>query len=118
MMIGPKQKNDISPHHQNFLSSLSLSFSPQVKNLGVIIDQELSLNSHIKHITKTSFFHLQNIAKVRNVLSFEDAEKLIHAFVTSRLDYCNALFSGCSNACIKNLQLIQNAAARTLTRTK
>lgn len=118
MLIGPKHLVDNSPHHQNLLKGLSLSFSPQVKNLGVIIDQDLSLNTHVKHITKTSFFHLRNIAKVRNFLSFEDAEKLIHAFVTSRLDYCNALFSGCSNTCIKNLQLIQNAAAQTLTRTK
>ncbi len=118
MMIGPKQLNNISPHHQKLLNGLSPSFSQQVKSLGVIIDQDLSLNSHVKHITKTSFFHLRNIAKVRNFLPLEDAEKLIHAFVTSRLDYCNALFSGCSNTCIKNLQLIQNAAARTLTRTK
>jgi len=118
MMIGPKQLNNISPHHQKLLNGLSPSFSQQVKSLGVIIDQDLSLNSHVKHITKTSFFHLRNTAKVRNFLPFEDAEKLIHAFVTSRLDYCNALFSGCSNTCIKNLQLIQNAAARTLTRTK
>src|SRR4029434_1185781 len=41
-----------------------------------------------------------------------------HAFITSRLDYCNALLSGCSINSIKSFQLIQNAAARTLTRTK
>ena len=31
--------------------------------------------------------HLHNIAKITNVLSKNDAEKLIHAFGTSRLDY-------------------------------
>src|SRR4029434_2008043 len=35
-----------------------------------------------------------------------------------RPEYCNALLSGCSNNSKKSLQLIQNAAARTLTRTK
>src|SRR4029434_1650828 len=39
-------------------------------------------------------------------------------FITSRLDYCNALLSRCSINSIKSLQLIQKAAARTLTRTK
>ncbi len=47
--------------------------------------------NHISHVTKTAFFHLRNIAKLRNMLSVSDAEKLVHAFMTSRLDYCNAL---------------------------
>ena len=47
-----------------------------------------------------------------------DAETLIHAFVTSRLDYCNALFSGLPSSTTSRLQLVQNAAARVLTRTK
>ena len=52
------------------------------------------------------------------MLSVHDAEKLVHAFVTSRMDYCNALLSGCANASLKPLQLVQNAAARILTRKK
>ena len=43
---------------------------------------------------------------------------MVHAFVTSRLDYCNVLLSGCTNSALKRLQLVQNAAARVLTRTK
>ncbi len=30
------------------------------------------------------------------MLSKSNAEMLIHAFMTSRLDYCNALLGGCS----------------------
>ncbi|MCJ8747469.1 hypothetical protein PDJAM_G00153810, partial [Pangasius djambal] len=56
--------------------------------------------------------------KIRNILSLSDAEKLVHAFITSRLDYCNALLSGCSSKCINKLQIVQNAAARVLTRTR
>ncbi len=43
---------------------------------------------------------------------------LIHAFMTSRLDYCNALLGGCSARLINKLQMVQNAAARLLTRTR
>ncbi|KAI3356418.1 hypothetical protein L3Q82_017633 [Scortum barcoo] len=64
------------------------------------------------------FFHLRNIAEIRHFLSQSDAEKLIHAFVSSRLDYCNSLLSGCPNKSLKTLQLVQNAAARVLTRTR
>uniref|UniRef100_A0A9J7XWR8 Reverse transcriptase n=1 Tax=Cyprinus carpio carpio TaxID=630221 RepID=A0A9J7XWR8_CYPCA len=36
----------------------------------------------------------------------------------SRLDYCNALLGGCSARLVNKLQLVQNAAARVLTRTR
>ncbi len=52
------------------------------------------------------------------MLSTSNAEILIHAFMTSRLDYCNALLGGCSARLINKLQLVQNAAARVLTRTR
>ncbi len=38
----------------------------------------------------------------------------MHAFVTSQLDYCNSLYIGASQTCVKCLQLVQNAAARLL----
>jgi len=38
--------------------------------------------------------------------------------MTSRLHYCNALFGGCPACLINKLQLVQNAAARVLTRTR
>ncbi len=40
------------------------------------------------------------------MLSMSNAEILIHAFITSRLDYCNALLGGCSARLIK-LQMVQ-----------
>ncbi len=52
------------------------------------------------------------------MLSMANAETLIHAFMTSRLDYYNALLGGCSARLINKLQLDQHAAARVLTRTK
>ncbi len=51
-------------------------------------------------------------------MSPKDAESLVYAFITSRLDYCNALFSGFPAHSISRLQYIQNSAARMLTYTK
>ncbi len=39
------------------------------------------------------------------MLSMSNAEMLIHAFITSRLDYCNALLGGCSARLINKLQM-------------
>ena len=41
-----------------------------------------------------------------------------NAFVTSRLDYCNALLSGYPDKAPNKLQLVLHTAARILTRTK
>ncbi len=87
-------------------------------DLLVILDSNLSFENHISNVTKTAFFHLRNIAKLRNMLSVSDAEKLVHAFMTSRLDYCNALLGGCPASSINKLQIVQNAAARVLTRSR
>ncbi len=48
-------------------------------------------------------------------LAVSDAEKIVHAFMTSRLDYCNKLLGGCPASSINKLQIVQNAAARVLT---
>ncbi len=55
-----------------------------------------------------SLFHLRNIAKLRIMFSVSDAEKLVHAFMTSRLDYCNALFGACPASSINKIQIVQN----------
>ncbi len=52
------------------------------------------------------------------MLSMSNVEMLIHAFMTSRLDYSNALLGGCSARLINKLQMVQNAAARVLPRTR
>lgn len=100
------------------LGSLSQYVKPIITNLGVKIDPELKLDSQIRSVVKSSFFHLRKLAKIKPILSRQDFEMVIHAFVTTRLDYCNALYVGVSMSSIARLQLVQNAAARLLTGTR
>ncbi len=50
------------------------------------------------------------------MLTVSDAEKLVHAFMTSRLVYYNALLGGCPASSIN--KIVHNAAARVLTRLR
>ena len=118
LILGPKHLREILSHDIAALDDIALASDETVRNLGVIFDPDLLFNSHLKLISRTAFFHLCNISKISQVLSQKDAEKLVHTFVTSRLDYCNSLLSGSSRKSLKTLQLVQNAAARVLTRTK
>ncbi len=120
LLIGSKNSTQYLLDHTLKLDGCTVT-SSTVKNLyifGVILDSNLYLENHISHVIKTAFFHLRNIVKLRNMFSVSDAEKLVHAFMTSRLDYCNALLGGCPASSINKLQIVQNAAARVLTRSR
>ena len=56
--------------------------------------------------------------KVRSSLTTETTETLVHAFISSRLDYCNSLLYGINDGLLKKLQAVQNAAARVTTKTR
>ncbi|KXJ14933.1 hypothetical protein AC249_AIPGENE3691 [Exaiptasia diaphana] len=88
------------------------------RNIGVIFDSEMSLVPHVNNICKTSFYHLRNISRIRKFMSVSTAEKLVHAFVTSRLDNCNSLLYGISGVHLDKLQHVLNSAARIVTLSK
>uniref|UniRef100_A0AAQ5ZK56 Reverse transcriptase domain-containing protein n=1 Tax=Amphiprion ocellaris TaxID=80972 RepID=A0AAQ5ZK56_AMPOC len=117
ILIGTPHQLKSSPISAISLSDFSIPLSSSVRNLGVIFDPHLSFEHHIQNLCKISFFHLKNISKLRPTLSLSDAEKLVHAFVSSRLDYCNALLVGIPAKSLLKLQHVQNTAARILTRT-
>ena len=79
--------------------------SSVVRNLGSYIDDKLSMNSHINKVCNASFYYLHNIRWIRKHLSRHSSETLIHAFVSSWLDYCNSLLYELPQ---------QNAAARLM----
>ena len=117
-IVGPKfLRQKLSAYMPN-IDGISITSSAVIEDLGVTLDSNLAFDAHIKNILGVSFYHLRNISKIWKMLSLHNAEKLVHAFFTSRLDYCNALLSGRANSTLKGLQVIQNAAARILTRTR
>ncbi len=118
LIIGPKNHKSNNLEQCPTLDGCSLDSSSSVRNLGVLFDSNLSFENHVSSICKTEFFHLKIISKLWPMLSMSNAEMLINAFMTARLDYFNALLSGCSPRLINKLQMVHNAAARVLTRTR
>ncbi len=118
LIIGPKNHTSNNLEHCLTFDCCSLDSSSSVRNLGGLFDSNLSFDSHISSICKTALFYLKNISKLRPMLSMTNVEMLINSTRSSRLDYCNALLGGCSARLINKLQMVQNAAARVLTRTR
>ena len=90
----------------------------QAKDLGVIIDQKLSMIPHVNNICRLASLAIRNISRIRKYLDRNTTEKLVHAFVSSKLDTCNSVLHGIPDFQISKLQHIQNAAARLVTLSK
>ena len=92
--------------------SATVPFSSAVTNLGVTIDSELRMADHIANFCKSSYFQLRQLRQIRRSLTTDARKTLVHAFISSRLDYCNSLLFGIGEGLVKKLQSVQNAAAR------
>ena len=110
--IGTRQQlSKISINELRLLSAM-VPFSSKVTNLGVIVDGELRMEEHITERCKSCYFQLRQLRQVRRSLTLDARKTLVHAFISSRLDYCNSLLSGVRDGLLKRLQSVQNAAAR------
>ena len=89
-----------------------IRFSEFVKNVGVWIDCNLSLTQHVNNIASHCYKILKDIGCIRKNLEKEHLESLVHAVITSRLDYCNCLFMNISKRNLYKLQKVQNSAAQ------
>ena len=94
IVFGSKQQLDkVSIKHIRIGSS-NISPSSHVRNLGIILDSNMTLSSHISSMCKSAYFHLRNIGLIRKYLTEQATQNLIHAFVTSRLDMGNSFLFG------------------------
>ena len=64
------------------------------------------------------FYQLRQIRSVRRALTIDAVKTLVHAFIASRVDYCNAILSDVASTHLKRLQMVMNAAARLIVRRR
>ena len=79
-------------------------------------DQSLCMVSHANAVCQSSFFHLCNIDFIRKYLTYDAAKIIIHAFVVSKLDYCNSLLYSLPSYLFRKLQHVQISTARLVNR--
>src|SRR6218665_3576959 len=97
----------------------SFTYSSSVRDLGVILDSSLTFSDHILTSTRSCYFHLRRLRAIRRSITPTVFATILHAFICSRIDYCNSLLNVLMDLLKSRLSAIQsvlNAAARLTAR--
>ena len=92
-----------------------ISPSQNCRNLGVMLNSSMSMSTHVSSICKSVRYQLRNLGFIRKYLTRSTTEKLVHALISSRLDFCNSMLHQLPNTQLARLQKLQNTAARIVT---
>ena len=111
LIVPPSVKNDIVIRG-TYINEKCIRFVKSAKNLGVILDEELSFKDQINKVVKSSFMTIRELSSIKQFLTEDQLKSAVCSFIFSRLDYCNSLYYGINSELVAKLQSVQNAAAR------
>ena len=113
VIIPPALRNTI-PIQGTFINNKCVRFVQSAKNLGVILDDELSFEKQILQTVKSCFHVIRKLSKIKAFLTYEQLRTVVCACVFSKMDYCNALYFGVNSHLISKLQSVHNSVERLL----
>ena len=118
LLIGTKQQC------LKFSDLTNLSLSNEIIPMLAILASSLSLTclSMIKStLSKSCHFHIRGIRRICHLLPLSTATALANSLVSSKLDYCNSLYSGIyftsKSQQVLQHSSIQNSLAQVITNT-
>ena len=96
------------------LNGSAISPSTSVRDLGVLLSPDMSMNGHVNKVVSECFYKLRQIKTCRRSLPIPVAISLVNCFIVSKVDYCNALLANQPELVVGRLQSVLNAAARLI----
>src|SRR6218665_55137 len=90
------------------------TFSSNVRELGVTLDSELTFADHKSLLTRSCFYQLRCLRAIRRSVSPKVFLTIVHAFICTRIDYCNSLLIGLPKTWLASVQSVLHAAARMI----
>ena len=100
------------------ISEDEVMIGQHAKNLRVLFDSDLSLSSHITSTCKAANYQLYRLSRIKKYLTLGALKTAVHAFISSKLDYCNSILIGLPASQILRLQNIMNSSARLISGVK
>jgi hypothetical protein len=91
-----------------------IPLSSSVRDLGVYIDASVTMKTHVTYLFRSCFASLRHLRSIRRSIPSHTLQTLIHALVSSRIDYCSSVLAGTPSTQCRRLQSALNAAARLI----
>ena len=114
LVIYPQSMKDSIVLRGTFINNVCIRFVKSAKNLGIMLDEMLTFDDQVQRVTKSSICVIRKIAEIKSFLTKEQLETVVCAGVLSRLDYCNMLYFGITEARLRKLQSVQNSAVHLI----
>ena len=86
--LGSSQLLDKVTCKEILLLGTRVAISDSARDLGIIIDRELSLEAHVTAVCRAGYNQLHQLRSVAYLLSIHVTKTLVQAFISCRLDYC------------------------------
>jgi hypothetical protein len=115
LLLGTTQQLRKFPDFSLTVGESILTRKSNVRDLGVILDENMRFDNHVKTVCRNAFFYLKSISRMRRSLSQRHATILIHALVLSRIDFCSALLIGIKKNLLHKLQRLIIASQRFIS---
>jgi len=97
----------ISDNRSLSIGSVIVNSVNFVRDLGVLLDSELTMKQHINHVVSIGYHHLRRLRQLRFHITQDAMKQLVCSLIMSRIDYCNSILIGLLVSSTAPLQRIQ-----------
>ncbi|PVD33212.1 hypothetical protein C0Q70_04463 [Pomacea canaliculata] len=84
-----------------------IPLSSSVRNLGLYVDNLLTMSDHVSSVVKACYFHIHTLGRLRPSLNKKTANAVAVSLIGSTLDYANSCLWGISKSELSRLQRVQ-----------
>jgi hypothetical protein len=108
IIFASKSNNRSLNDHVINVNCHTIPVSDVVRDLGIMLDSNLTFSSHINKVRQNAFMHLRIISKMRKFLSKRHCAMVVDSLALPRLNFCASLFVGLPKCQVQRLQSIIN----------
>ena len=99
-----------------FLGGEELELVPEFKYLGVMLDPTLTFKKHVKKVSNTIKFNLQNFKQIRPFLTLSAAKSYLQCMILSHVEYCFTNWSCAGITTLKPIEQLYKSALKVFDR--